>query len=212
MGRNSTVLTAFSVDHASRVTGLSKTRLAQWDKLGFFAPEYTDEDDRGKPYARVYSFTDLVGLKTLKLLRDEYGVPLAELRRAAPELEKRSSKPWSQIALAVVKKKVVFDLDTQPRDTDGQLIGSFIKLEPIAKEVEKKANQLRNRDPKQIGASEKRKFVAHNARVLAGTRIPIAVIVDFIEEGYSDIEIMEEYPSVKSADLTMVRKMMKDAA
>lgn len=93
---NPVLLMAFSVDHASRVTGLSKARLTRWDKLGFFSPEHLDEEDRGNPYARVYSFRDLVGLRTLKLLTDKYSVPLAELKKAATELEKRSDRPWEK--------------------------------------------------------------------------------------------------------------------
>ncbi len=64
------VLQAFGVDHAARITGLSKSRLTRWDQERFFSPEYADESDRGNPYARVYSFIDLVGLRTLAILTD----------------------------------------------------------------------------------------------------------------------------------------------
>ena len=206
------VLMAFSVDHAARVTKLSRSRLTRWDKLGFFSPEHADENDRGNPYARVYSFNDLVGLRTLAILTDKYGVQLSELKRAAPELEKRSKRPWSELALAVVKHKVVFDLDTAPRDADGQMIGRFIPLGPIASEVAEDANELRSRDKDKIGLIERRRFVAHNKPVVAGTRIPTAAIESFIEEGYSDAAIIAEYPSITRNDILAVRNHMKDAA
>lgn len=206
------VMMAFSVDHAERVTKLSKARLTRWDKLGFFSPEHADPDDAGNPYARVYSFNDLVGLRTLAILLTEYRVPLSELKKAAPELEKRSSRPWSKLALAVVKRKVVFDLDTQPQDADGQLIGDFIPLGPIARAVSDDANELRNRDQAKVGLVEQRRFVAHNKPVIAGTRIPAEAIESFIEDGYSDDAIMAEYPSVTRLDIAAVRNMTKAAA
>lgn len=206
------VLMAFSVEHAARVTGLSKSRLTRWDKRGFFSPEHMDEKDRGNPYARVYSFNDLVGLRTLAILTDQYNVPLSELERAAPKLEKRATRPWSELALAVVKRKVVFDLDTAPRDADGQLIGKFIPLGPIASKVADDANRLRSRDEDRIGQLERRRFIAHNKPVIAGTRIPAAAIESFIEDGYSDKEIIENYPSITRDDISAVRINMKDAA
>ncbi|WP_298335792.1 DUF433 domain-containing protein [uncultured Erythrobacter sp.] len=209
---DSVVLMAFSVDHAARVAKLSKSRLTRWDKLGFFSPEYSDESDRGKPYARVYSFNDLVGLRTLALLTDKYGVTLSELKKVAPELEKRATRPWSELQLAVVKRKVVFDLDTAPRDGDGQLIGRFIPLGPIAAEVAADAGDLRSRDSTKVGMIERTPFVSHKRPVLAGTRIPAAAIESFLIEGYSDDDIIAEYPSLNREDIGAVRNYMKVAA
>jgi uncharacterized protein (DUF433 family) len=206
------VLLAFSVDHAERVTGLSKSRLTRWDKLNFFSPEYADEEDRGNPYSRVYSFNDLVGLKTLAVLTDKYRVPLSELQKAAPQLEQRSARPWSKISLAVVKRKVVFDLDTAPRDADGQLIGKFIPLGPISQEVKEDAEKLRNRDQAKVGLIEQRRYVAHNQPVIAGTRIPTRAIESYIEDGFTDDAIIAEYTSVTRLDIAAVRNMMKAAA
>lgn len=206
------LLRAFSVDHAARVTGLSKSRLTRWDKLNFFSPEHLDEEDRGNPYSRIYSFRDLVGLRTLKILTDTYRVPLAELKKAAVELEKRADRPWERIPLAVLKRKVVFDLDTSPRDADGQQVLKHIPLPTIAEEVARKAEELRNRDKAKIGLIETRKYVAHNAPVIAGTRIPARAIESFLEEGYSDKAIIAEYPSITRLDIAAVRNRMKAAA
>ncbi len=212
MNAASAVLRAFSVDHAVRVTGLSKSRLTRWDQLGFFSPEHLDEEDRGNPYGRVYSFRDLVGLRTLQILTEKYHVPLAELKKAAAELAKRADRPWSEIPLAVLKRKVVFDLDTSPRDADGQAVLKHIPLPTIADEVAQRANELRKRDQAKIGLVERRRFVAHNAPVVAGTRIPARAIESFIEEGFSDKAIITEYPSVTRLDIAAVRSRMRTAA
>lgn len=210
MSKSETVLAAFSIDHVAQVTRISKARLARWDKFGFFSPGYLDEDDKGNPYSRVYSFTDLVGLRTLKVLVDDYHVSRDELAKAARELESRSDKPWSEIPLAVVKRKVVFDLDTLPHDTDGQQVMKYIPLDSIASEVAKRAAELRKRNNDQIGVIERHKFIAHNSRVMAGTRVPVKAIESFIEDDYTNEQIVEEYPSLTAFDVAIVREQMKE--
>ncbi|CDO35044.1 conserved hypothetical protein [Novosphingobium sp. KN65.2] len=207
-----TVLAAFSVEHASRVTGLSMARLTRWDREGFFSPEYADEEDRGNPYSRAYSFNDLVGLRTLAILTDTHHISLAELRKTYPELAKRVKRPWSEAQLAVWKRKVVWDLDTLPRDRHGQYLGRHIELPTIAEEVARKADGLRERKQDQLGVVERHRFVAHNAPVLAGTRIPVSAVESFIRAGYSDEAILVEYPTLTKFDVGSIRRNMKDAA
>lgn len=206
------LLRAFSVDHAARITGLSKGRLTRWDRLGFFSPELVDEDDRGNPYSRVYSYSDLVGLRTLAVLADMHQVPLAELRKAHDVLARRVDKPWSETRLSVLNRKVVFELDGSPRDTEGQYAGNHIPLPTIASEVAERSQALRKRGDDQVGVFERHKFIAHNARVIAGTRIPVTAIESFIKAGLSDAAVMIEYPTLAPFDVSMVRGRMKEAA
>jgi uncharacterized protein (DUF433 family) len=207
------VFVAYSVDHASRVTGLSKSRLTRWDNIGFFSPELTTEEDRGSAYGRVYSYTDLVGLRTLAILADVHKVPLSELKKAHDLLVKSVDKPWSDISLSVLKRKVVTDLKGQPRNvTDGQAVIKEIPLPSIASEVADKARQLRERNKELLGTTEKHKFIAHNAVVVAGTRIPISAIKSYIDAGYSDPAIIAEYPTLTKIDMQFVRERLRQAA
>lgn len=206
MERPTSVLAGFSVDHAARVTGLSKSRLTRWDKLGFFSPEYLDEEDRGNPYSRVYSFTDLVGLRTLAVLSDKYHVRLKDLKKAAAVLVKRVEHPWSDEPLGVLNRQVIFDLDKEPQNADGQLALKRFPLSSITGEVSAKVEKLRSRKKSLLGKSEQHKFVAHNALVLAGTRIPVAAVRSFVKAGYSNTEIIKEYPTLTPIDIDFVRK------
>ncbi|MBB4633134.1 DUF433 domain-containing protein [Sphingosinicella soli] len=214
MNATSTVLRAFSVDHAARITQISKSRLTRWDRLGFFSPELADEADRGNPYSRIYSFNDLVGLRTLAILTEKYRVPLNELRTAYELLKRHSGYPWSEIKLTVAKRKIViYDNQGRPVNvTDGQYSFQDIPLPEIAKDIADRAAALRNRDKAQIGVVERHKFIAHNAYVLAGTRIPVKAVESFINAGYTDDAIVEEYPSLTKFDVSTVRRNMKAAA
>lgn len=210
--RSAVALLAFSVDHAAKVTGLTRARLTRWDKLGFFSPELADPEDRGNPFARVYSYTDLVGLRTLAILADKHRLSLSELRKAHDVLARHVEKPWSAIQLSVLNRKIVHDLTGTPRDTEGQLAGNHVPLPSIASEVARRAEALRKRDNDQLGVFERHKFIAHNASVLAGTRIPVSAVESFIDAGYSDTAIVAEYPTLTKFDVAMVRSRMKEAA
>lgn len=212
MTHDGTVLAAFSVDHAARVTGLTKARLTRWDRLGFFSPEHADEDDRGNPYSRVYSFSDLVGLRTLGILIGKHRISIKELKATYPELAKRVHRPWSETQLSVLNGKVVYDLAGQPHDRHGQIAGGHIELPTVASEVAAEAEKLRNRHKDLLGTTERHRYVAHNAEVLAGTRIPVAAIHSFIDAGHTDRQILAEYPSLTKVDIQFVRSNYKVAA
>ncbi|HEX9648262.1 MAG TPA: MerR family transcriptional regulator, partial [Alphaproteobacteria bacterium] len=101
------VVRAFSESHVERLTGLSKGQLRYWDKTGFFSPRYGYENRRS-PYSRVYSFRDVVGLKTLAILRKDYRVSLQHLRQAASELSRLRDDLWAGTTLYVADRKVYF--------------------------------------------------------------------------------------------------------
>ncbi|MBS0480259.1 MAG: DUF433 domain-containing protein [Proteobacteria bacterium] len=196
------------------MTRVSKNRLARWDRAGFFSPEIADEADRGSPYSRVYSFNDLVGLRVLAVLADKYRVPYSELKAAHDILKAQAARPWSEIRVTVANRKIViFDEHGHPVNvTDGQYSFHELPLPEIAKDVAERAQALRKRDNDQIGVIERHKYVARNAPVMAGTRIPVAAIESFIDAGYDDAGIVAEYPGLTPIDISTVRNRMKVAA
>ena len=71
MSEITNIISAFSADQVVKLTGLKIRQLAYWDSLGFFQPQYAAEDRRS-PYSRIYSFKDVVALRTLSVLKSEY--------------------------------------------------------------------------------------------------------------------------------------------
>ena len=43
--------------------------------------------------------------------------------------------------------------------------------------------------------------ICHGMACIAGTRIPVSVILDNLSKGYTRKEILESYPSLKSDDI-----------
>jgi uncharacterized protein (DUF433 family) len=195
------VISAFTAEHVVKLAGLTLTQLAYWDRTGFFCPQYAAENRRS-PYARLYSFKDVVGLRTISLLKGKYGVSLPHLREVAQRLSAYSAAPWADIRLKVWNRKVQFD-DPETGRTVGVVDGQFVLLPiiDVIDEVRHEAEKLRHRQKDQIGQIEKHRYIAHNSPVVAGTRVRVSAIIHFIEAGYSPAQIVKEYPSLTEADV-----------
>jgi len=72
---------AFSQRQVGRLTGLAERQLRYWDDTGLVSPQYATENRR-RPYSRVYSYRDVVGLSALALLL--YVACFAAAGRARP--------------------------------------------------------------------------------------------------------------------------------
>ena len=195
-------LMAFTADHVCHLTGLTKRQLGYWDKTGFFSPALADDDLGRRPFGRVYSFRDLVGLRTIAILRER--VALQELRRVGEWLEKHSDTPWSSLRLGLSGKRVTFTdpatgVDREAR-TGEQGVFS-VALQRVATQMGRAADRLRNRKRDQVGKVERHRYVAHNKAVIAGTRIPTAAIWNFHRAGYNAASIIEEFPRLKPRDV-----------
>jgi DNA-binding transcriptional MerR regulator len=195
------VIQAFGEEHVERLTGLTKWQLRRWDNAGFFKPRYAYED-RFVPYSRIYSFKDVVGLRTIAVLMKEHKVSLQQLRRVAGELIRRGFDHWADLKLWVVKRQVHFQ-KPGASDVEGVWDGQLAMLPiiDVIEDVEARVKQLKQRDPSKFGQVERHKFVVRNATVIAGTRIPTATIRRFREAGYSKDQILLQYPTLTMADI-----------
>lgn len=193
---------AFTVDQASRLTGLTDRQLRYWDDTGFFTPTYSDAKRRA--YGRIYSFRDVVGLRTLAMLRNKYRVPLQELRKIGAWLKQNYEAPWASLRFYVAGREVFFD---DPRDQirrsgsnpDQTVIP--VEMQSIATETEAAADKLRERTPDEIGKVVQHRHIMQNSPVLAGTRIRTEAIWSFHKAGYQCDEILRRYPRLTPKDV-----------
>lgn len=198
-----TELAAFTADHVCRLTGLSSRQLRYWDATGFFSPTFLDEYKR-RAFGRIYSFRDVVGLRTIAILRMRHKIPLQELRRVGNWLHLRHSEPWSSLCFALAGRKVVFfepgtSTAVEPKGHGQKLFN--IALEPIAHEMRGAAEQLRQRTTDEVGRIARNRYVVHNAWIVAGTRITTTAIWNYHEAGYTATAIVEEYPRLTTKDV-----------
>ncbi len=201
-GSGSVVIAAFTEDHAERLTGVSKRQLRYWDRTGFFRPSFGRENRRDA-YSRIYSFKDITSLRVLNVLRNQYNVPLQHLRKVAVDLGHLSDTKWTAITLFVLNRKVVF---VEPgtklyREIVSKQYVIGIPLHVVVTDTERDIHSLRMRDPATVGQFARTRNISHNALVIAGTRIPVAAIKRFAEDGYSIQQIKREYPILTEADI-----------
>ncbi len=201
MGDIENVVFAFSADNVIRLTGLTKNQLQYWDKLGFFPPQYAS-DNRRSPYSRVYSFRDVVGLRTLSLLRNKHKIPFQRVRKFAETLVNYDTSLWAKSQVYVLGKELyVGRPDSEFAENKVGQLAPVVFLKNVIGEIERGMSKLKQRSPDQIGKISKNRFVVRNAATIEGTRIPVATIKRYSEAGFSVSEILEEYPSLTKNDI-----------
>lgn len=195
------VIGAFSEEQASRISGVSIYQLRQWDKEGFFPAAY-GAGQRHVPFGRLYSFRDLVSLQVLNDLRNDKKIPLSHLREVSAKLSHFGDRKWSGTTLYVLGKRVVLEDPTTRHREDvvsGQKVLN-IPLRVVIKSTRDRIKELNKRDSA-VGQFTKGKFVAHNELVFSGTRIPVSIVIEFHEAGYTSSNIRREFPDLTEADI-----------
>lgn len=193
----------FSAEQVSHLTGLTNRRLRYWDATEFFTPAF-HEDARRSPWARVYSFRDVVGLRAIAEMRQRFAIPLQHLRKVGAELRARYEEPWSQVTFFVVGKRVFFqDAESEAiavANHTQQLVMPF-ELVRVEGDVRRRIEDVRRRTSDQFGRVVRHRYVAENRPILEGTRIPASAIWEFREAGFDDADILREYPQLSAEDV-----------
>jgi uncharacterized protein (DUF433 family) len=203
---------AFSAENVHRLTGLSHAQLRYWDKTGFFNPTYADEIRRS-PHSRVYSFRDLVGLRTIAILRNKHHKPLQMLRRVGHLLKGYHDTPWSSLVLFVAGDDVYFQEPQSDLIRDavgGRQQAIRIDLKTVGEDLRSAANSLRDGTPDEYGLVERRRYVLHNQWIIRGTRIPTSGIFEYHNAGYDTDTILKEFPRLTSQDIQAAIKHEQD--
>src|SRR5262245_63532619 len=201
-------LLAFTGLQVGKLTGLSQSTLRYWEETEVFRASYIDDRPR-IPYRRIYTFRDLVSLRTLALLRREYGIGLDELRKVGHYLRQHYEAPWAEVRFWVHGKHVVFRDPGSDALAAGRPLGQLyipIDFDEIRRETELVADELRRRDPEDIGQISRHRYIMSNAWVVAGTRIPTSTIWHFWEDGYDVDGIMRAYPDLTPEDVAAALK------
>ena len=111
----------FSPEDVQRIIGLTRKQLDQWDRLQLVSPR----EEQG---TRYYDFRDLIGLRTIKQLREK-GVTANRLQRALSALNEKLSEvkiPLSQLRILSDGKHVLVEQGaTRLEPLSGQFVLNF---------------------------------------------------------------------------------------
>jgi uncharacterized protein (DUF433 family)/DNA-binding transcriptional MerR regulator len=205
MASTRTVLAAFSEDQTERLTGVSRSQLRYWDRIGFYRPTYS-ENNRRLAFSRIYSFKDIVALRVLHVFRNRHKISLQHLREVSVKLKQLNSNPecWIETKLYPLNGQVVwYEQGTELPQvvTSGQYVAPIVLSEVVQDTKRDVVYIPAPRDISKVGGVEKSKYIQHNAAVISGTRIPIAAIQRFSKAGYSVEQILKEYPDITPKDV-----------
>lgn len=196
------VILAFTAEQVSRLTGLSDRQLRYWNDTGFFKPSLADEPNR--PYGRIYAFRDVVGLRTIAIMRNTHRIPLQGLRKLGAWLTEQYDQPWSTLRFYVAGRDVYFDDSLNGTRRAGRQPNQTvitIEMDDIAEVTAENANKLRRREADEIGRVVQHRYVSHNSPVIDGTRIRTEAIWNFHNAGFDADAILEQYPRLTRADV-----------
>ncbi len=194
-----TTILVFTSPQVQRLTGLTAGRLDYWDRTGVYQPTYKD-DRPHRAYRRVYTFRDVVGLRTLVELRDKFGVSLDELRKTGEHLKRYTDEPWSK-RFWVVNRRVLFQLPETESIVDRHGQSSFVDMGAIWSEIQQQTESWIHRDQSDSGKITRHRHVQHNKWVIKGTRIPTVTVWKFHKAGFNPEEIIQQYPTLTQEDI-----------
>ena len=197
------VSAAFSEEHTSRLTGITQRQLQYWAREDFYRPSYASAESGRAAFSRIYSFKDIVNLRVLNALRNQFGVSLQHLRDVSEKLAHLADDRWTGTKLWVVKKRVVWQEPGTARPQEvlsGQYVVPVV-LEEVIADTKNDVASLNRRDQSVIGRIEQSRYINHNDPVIAGTRIRVIAVKRFAEAGYTVAQIIKEYPDITEEDV-----------
>jgi len=152
----------------------------------------------------LYTFRDLVGLKVLANLRRK--VSLQALRRIGAWLGENHATPWASLRFYVVGRSAYFSAPDDSVLTSLDQLGQtahrvMVDLAEVADQARGEIIEFRKRKAGQRGKITQDRRVQGNRPVLDGTRIPTATVWEFHERGFTDAEIVSEFPSLSIDDV-----------
>ena len=194
----------FTTEHVARLTGLSERQIDYWDRSGVFSPSLSRTSSK-RPDGRIYSFRDVVILRSLALVSDVS--PSQDMADISRWLRRHTTTATDGDAdwdgLQLLRDGDTFRGDIAASGSENAAHGERIELKDIAYEMRTRATVLGPRLATDIGRVQQHPDVVHNAPVLAGTRIPTRAVWDFHVAGYSTRDILREYPTLTDEDVAV---------
>lgn len=190
-----TVPSAFTLQRAAALSGVSEDQLRAWGRAGFYKAHYE---------SGLYSFRDVVALRTLGILRNERQVSLQSLKKAGVWLTERYEAPWSTLRFGTAGKEFVYyDDDGRPVSVKklGQRVVEEIPVEKVERSIAREAKKLATRRDDDVGRVAKRRGVQSSAECVAGTGIRTRAIWEFHRQGFTPAQIVKQYPVLTLDDV-----------
>lgn len=194
-------------DLAGRLADITYRKLLYWDLTNLVRPAIRRRV--GRTMIRLYNFDDMVALIVTANLRRR-GVSLQHVREIVTRIRETYSydSPLAQLTFGVHGRRLYFmhpDGMWEDERVSGQaVIREVIPLDEIRSQI---LNGLK-RPADAVGRVERRRGKLGNKPTFMGTRIPVATVQRWLENGKSKADILEAYPDLEHEDIELARRAM----
>ena len=160
----------------------------------------------------LYSYQDLLALLVVTALRTDRDMSLQKIRRGVGTLRSRGyHAPLRELKFTAVGGEIYFqhpdgtwEGDLRP---DQIVLAEVIHLDPLWLRIDKAAR----RSADDAGRVEKPRGVHASAPVFAGTRIRVATVQRYLQQGYETSAILEAFPDLRVEDVDEARQQLAAA-
>lgn len=199
-------LIALPLRGAARVAGVSSRRLTGWAAIDLVKPAV--ERRLGARTVRLYGFRELTDLAVIALLL-QARVPLRHIREVLLYLHP-ADRALSECRFAIEPGTGRFFFHDGSGWVDSRrpaqlVLPTVIPLEEIRTELRRRLNERSE-------GTEKRRGALASKEVFAGTRIPVATVLRYIEHGFDNERIKQSFPGLTDADIELARERLQPAA
>ena len=206
---------AYPIPLTAALSGATVDQLAYWRKTtATHPPLLVPEAKRGGRY--LYSWADVVALRSIVYLRQVKSLP--RIRRAVQTLRALDPDEWRHLSsyklAATGTSIVVVTPDGDVLDVDehrGTVLNEVLLGDVLARFERDDGRSVPAFDrPKDNLTIDPR--VLGGYPVVSGTRVPYDVVAGLADEGYTEAEIIELYPSVKPESIADATAFAQDVA
>jgi uncharacterized protein (DUF433 family) len=202
-------LIAMPAAAAARFAGVSERQLRYWDATDLLGPGIKRKLSE-RNTVRLYTFPELVELRVIASLV-RLRMPLRRIRTVVQYLRREGHKaPLRELRFAVTGRELFFQRpdgtwagDRQP---DQIVIDATISLplDDYRAAIRRAARAARRK--RDAGRIEQYRKVLGHKPVFAGTRIPVAAVIPYLERGLPVEEILEAFPQLTKVDIEAARR------
>lgn len=192
----------FPIEFAMESGRISRRQAIAWARDGVFVPSHGCAYDV-RPYLFFYSYSDLVALRMIGFLRQQFGLSLQSALKASDYIRSNSDTPWSELRFWILDKTVCL-VD--------QASEAAVKIEvaPIAADVKEEADKRWFRNSDDFGRIEYRRDVMGGTLVVKGTRISVATVANLLAYGWDIDQIRGGYPTLQPEDIRGVMQYVEE--
>lgn len=198
-------------DRAAQIAGISRQRLYYWERTRLIEPTYRKRLSK-RSIVRLYDLQRLTELKVAAQMVVKHGVTVQSLRRLLRYLREHYDAPLATLRYAVQNRQVFWNDGSgwsTGLDFSQGMIEGTLDLKQIRRSVGRALR--RKRAAEQVGRVVKVRGVQGSAPVFEGTRIPLASVWEFLQEGERMSAILAAYPELRERDIRKAERM-RDAA